>query len=86
MRLSTREGDSGYDRWQDIGGASCGARVFLNGVERKQVFIADEEARYVEMPVLNEAGRVQVNPKVPDEIWSERLYGDVSIVLPDSVG
>lgn len=53
-------------------------RVFLDGVERKCVFTADEEKRLVVVAKLNDKGLMQLNED-HTEVVKETLYGTVRI-------
>lgn len=55
------------------------ARIYLDGKLIEKVRTADEEQGFVVRCVLDENGRVQVNPNNRDEIWVERLDGRVQI-------
>jgi hypothetical protein len=62
-------------------GPCPGVRILLDGVERTRVVEADEEARYIVVLKVNEAGRLVLNA-ARDEVEKERLDGDVAIVTP----
>ena len=55
------------------------ARIYLDGIERKDVIAADEEARYIDMYCRDESGALIV---YCDEIKTQRLHGLVRIDLP----
>ncbi len=78
MRLSTIKGDPGHVA------NSYGVKVFLDGIERKGVFTADEEARLIVIAVHDEHGRMRLNEARTD-VLRETLHGDVRIELPPGV-
>lgn len=53
-------------------------KVFLDGTEIKNVFTADEEARYVEVAMLDARGAMQLN-EARTAVLREERYGDVRI-------
>jgi len=77
MRLSVDPDDPGY--MERLVGAAV--KVFLDGVERAQVFTADTEKRLVVVPVLDANGRMQLNADRTG-VLRETLYGHVRIELP----
>lgn len=80
MRLSTREGDAGYDLWQSVN-PKRQIKVFLDGIERHYVEIADEEGGFIESFVVDGQGNLLIDPK-RDEPVHEHLTGVVRIELP----
>jgi hypothetical protein len=65
-----------------VDGPRPGAKVFLDGVERKRVFVADEESRLIVIADLDADGRLQLN-KERTEVKKVTLYGEVRIELPE---
>jgi len=56
------------------------ARIYLDGIERRFVVVADEEARYIEIVFHDDSGLVVLDG---DEIKTQRLHGLVRIDLPN---
>lgn len=78
MRLSVRHGDPG------LCAEAYRARVFLDGVELKHCFTADEEKREVHCYATDQAGKLIVDG---DCIKEEIKRGRVEIVLlPEGEG
>ncbi|RFC66449.1 hypothetical protein DYI37_03120 [Fulvimarina endophytica] len=67
----------------NLNGRGKVADVFLNGEEVKKVEEANEEEGYLVRCVLSENGRVQADPNDRERIWTERLDGNVRIVIRD---
>lgn len=83
MRRSSNEGDAGYADWFAEHSEGKVHRIFLDGVEQRQVSMADEDLGVVDRCVLDDQGRVQINPDQPDEVWIERVSGTVEIRIED---
>jgi hypothetical protein len=79
MRYATIKDDPGFDNWEAALASNCIVVSYLNGVEQKHVSIADEEEGLIERCVLDADGRVQVDPKNPDQIWMETVRGHVRV-------
>ena len=73
MRVSVDQADAGYHP------LACHCRVFLEGAERCNVVMADEERRHAVLHVLDEHGRPVVKGQ---RILTEDFYGAVRIQLP----
>lgn len=54
-------------------------RVFVDGVEQKQVIKYDCEAGTVLRNKLDENGQAQIDPVKRDEVWTEALTGQVTV-------
>jgi hypothetical protein len=75
MRISTEETDTAYVP----GRYYMGTKIYLDGVEVRQVLTADDVAGYIKCAKLNENGDLYV---VGDEVATEELHGMVRIELP----
>jgi hypothetical protein len=73
--MSSDEGDPGYAEWARHGPV----RVFIDGIERSMVVIADEEKRMAVVLRQDEAGRFVLN-EARTEVVRDTIYGDVRIV------
>jgi hypothetical protein len=78
VRISSNPRDRGYAPL-----ASRNARVWLAGVERKDVITADEEQRFALCVVFDEHGRAVVDEKTGKPKTVD-FYGDVRVELPPS--
>lgn len=56
-------------------------KIYLDGVEQPRCFTVDDEEGYVIRAVLDSEGRYQFDPNDPTEIWREKVYGKVEIVV-----
>lgn len=82
MRLSTDPADPGFDHWRRLRLARKRPQVFLDGVELRCCFTADEEARTVVQAVLDERG-MSVLDRATERVKRRTLHGDVRIVITD---
>lgn len=80
MRLSVVKGEAGYEAWRELQAEGRTAHVYLDGVEQKFVYMADEEAGRLRRAVLDENGRAKPN-LTRDAILTETLSGAVRIEL-----
>lgn len=64
-----------------VDGPQPGVKVFLNGVERKRVFVADEEGMFIVVADPDDQGQMQLND-ARDAVRKEVIYGDVRIEVP----
>ncbi|WP_347883230.1 hypothetical protein [Pseudomonas aestiva] len=75
MRVSVDQHDPGYSP----GLIGRGVKVFLDGVEQRQVVTADDELGLIVMYDLDEQGNVKVEG---DEVVWVTVHGAVKIELP----
>ena len=81
MRISSNEGDAGYPLYESTLKLKR-VKVYFNGVEQHHCTVADDEAGFIERAVLDECGRLYLDP-LTDEVPMESLQGDVKIVIED---
>lgn len=74
MRISSDRTDPGFDEWDKI--ERLAARVYLDGVEIKDVITADEEAGMVIRYKRNAGGGLVLDGHV---LVRETLYGVVEL-------
>lgn len=79
MRRSSIEGDAGYLPWCHEHNMGCKHRIFLDEVEQFHVSMADEDEGFIVRCVLDDDGCIQADPSKPDEVWTERIEGEVRI-------
>lgn len=79
MRVSSIKGDPGYPQWSVAKAHGKTVKVYLDGVEQTHCSVADTDQGFVKRCVLNEEGRVQVDPNDPEMIWTERAEGNVRV-------
>lgn len=72
MRLSTDPDDPGYSAWKCYGLA----RVFLDGVERKNVITADQERNYITVTEVDDRGMLKLEG---GKVKTVAMYGKVEI-------
>lgn len=72
MRLSIDPDDPGYSAWKCYGLA----RVFLDGVERKNVITADQERNYITVTEVDDRGVLKLEG---DKVKTVAMYGKVEI-------
>jgi hypothetical protein len=58
---------------------------FLNGVEVKNCFLADEEEGYLECYKTDESGKYFFTDETKQKLAKERIYGKVELILAGSV-
>lgn len=78
MRVTADRSDPAYDP------RHIGARVWLDGAERRYVIAADEEKRWALLQRLDVNGNVMVD-RAKDELMCEEFWGHVRIELPAPV-
>ena len=81
LRLSSDPSDPGYGQWMVAKANGKNVRVFLDCVEVRHCTVADESLGYVRRAVLDDDGRVQIDPNNPDQVWEEDVRGCVEIVV-----
>lgn len=79
MRVSSNKDDAGFDAFMGALAAGRSVHVYLDGVEQTHVSVADDELGQVTRCVLDEKGRIQVNPAKSDEVWIETVTGKVEV-------
>ena len=82
MRLSVDRDDPGFAAWCELRDNGKNIRVFLNGVERDKVVLADEGERFIVRIKTDERGEYMMN-SAKDEFVHETLTGDVHIEVYD---
>lgn len=78
-RVSANKADPGYPQWKVAIEHGKTVRVFLDGVEVKDCTTADDVNGFVVRAVLDDAGRFQVDPVDPNQVWEETVTGKVEI-------
>lgn len=58
-------------------------RIFLDGVEQREVIEYDCDAGTLLRNKLNAEGNVQIDPTQPDQVWTEHLTGTVTVEWKD---
>ena len=79
MRLSIRKGDPGFNLQLAVN-----AKVFVDGVEVKGCYTADEELGIAYCYKIADDGKSYVYIINHDKFETMELHGDVKIVLPDT--
>jgi hypothetical protein len=74
MRVSSDPFDAGYANWRQMGQRT---RVFLDGIERNGVMVADEEERMIVMVKRGEDGNILLSTN--GKVLTETLYGAVRV-------
>lgn len=82
MRLSSDKDDAGYRAWCELNGDDKRVKVFLNGVEQRDVTMADEEAGEVRRCVRTSDGNIAVD-KHAGEFLMETVRGSVEILISE---
>lgn len=78
MRMSVIKTDSGYENWISAREAGRIPRVLLDGVEQRDVVIADEEAGLVLKNMRDADGNIVLNER-RNAVVRTALYGHVRI-------
>ena len=79
MRVSIRSDDPGYDY------NAIGSKVFVDGVEVKNCFTADEEMGVAWCFAVDEEGKFFIDPENTDSCKEIEVRGKVRIMLPASI-
>ncbi|WLS01743.1 hypothetical protein [Shinella oryzae] len=82
MRLSSDKDDAGYRAWCELNGDDKRVTVFLDGVEQRDVTMADDEAGEVRRCVRTPAGNIAVD-KNAGEFLMETVKGSVEIQITE---
>jgi hypothetical protein len=59
-------------------------RIFVDGIEQREVVSYDCDAGTVLRNKLDAEGRAQINPNEPDQVWRETVRGDVTVEWKDA--
>lgn len=82
-RVSCNRDDPGYSQYTAAKSNNKNIIVLLDGAEVHYCSVADDELGFVVRCVLDENGRIQVDPNDSGRIWEERLTGEVEIKFED---
>jgi hypothetical protein len=81
MRVSADKSDPGFATWMAMPNRTA-VRIFLDDVEQRHVYTADDVEGTVCRSVLDAEGHAQIDPDNPDQIWREVVHGVVRIEVP----